>query len=265
MDLSPVSRTAILTLICRAVASAARPQEYPDPMAQVCLDRLIAAASGEDLRWLLREQRVYSGMQRHHAFQGVRRSLAFDHIASRFISEHPGCSVVNLACGFDTRYWRIDRSKCTFIDMDLPEVIRLKNKILAGELTYEAIGSSVLDTAWMEHVTRRGNASFLLLAEGLFAWLDEAQATGLISEISRRFQRSLFVFDLLPVAYTKGIWKFFQRLDARISWGLTGVDWAVGIRDPGDIEKIASGLKIIASGKGAAGPILSVAVNAGPV
>ena len=52
-----------------------------------------------------------------------RERRVFDDSANRFIADNPGCTVINLACGFDTRFWRIANQNCTYIELDLPDVV----------------------------------------------------------------------------------------------------------------------------------------------
>ena len=66
MKLSQVSRTAILTLIARVVASEKKNSIYNDPMAALCLERLMSMASEEEKRWIIREKRIYGGIQASH-------------------------------------------------------------------------------------------------------------------------------------------------------------------------------------------------------
>ncbi len=104
MDLSQVSRTAILLLISRAVQSEKDKSVFNDPMAVLCLERLISIASEEDRRWILKHKRMYEGIQAWDAKAGVLRGKVFDNTATRFIADHPKGTVINLACGFDTRF-----------------------------------------------------------------------------------------------------------------------------------------------------------------
>ena len=261
MGLSQVSRTAILLLICRAVESEKKNSVLKDPMAVLCLERLISMTSGEDRRWILRKKRNYEGIQERDAKAGVQRGRAFDKIASRFIADHPKCTVINLACGFDTRFWRIENENCKYIELDLPEVIMLKKEILKDHLEYEFIGGSVLDTSWIDQVTVKGNTGFLLIAEGLFMWFPRPDATRVFKEMGERFSRSQLVLDMVPEKYTKGLWKELFRLHSRIDFGLD-VSWEFGIQDPHDMEAYGNGFKVIGVEKGSAGPIITVSINA---
>ncbi len=260
MDLSQISRTAILTLICRAIEAEKNTSEFNDPMAVFCLERLISIASVEDRRWILREKRIFKGVQAHHTKALIRRVKAFDNAVKFFISGNPNCTVVNLACGFDTRFFRIENTKCNYIEIDLPAVTKLKKEILKDHLGYEMIGSSVLDSSWIDQVTIDGNKGFLLLAEGLFDWIPQQDAERLLKEMGERFYQSLLVLDVIPEKFKKGIWKYILRLETRITWGLD-VSWGFGIKNTHDIEAYGRGLQVIGEEKGSAGPIITVSIN----
>ncbi len=260
MDLSPISRTAILLLICRAVESEKKESGFNDPMAVLCLERLMAIASEQDRRWIQKHKRRYQGIAARDARAGVRRVKAFDDAANCFIADHPHCTVINLACGLDTRFWRIKNDHCQYIEIDLPRVVHLKKELLKGEFGYDMIGSSVLDTGWIDQVTRNGNAEFLVLAEGLFMWIPRLEATRVFREMGERFDRSQLVLDMVPEKFTKGIWKSLFRLHSRIDWGLE-VAWVFGIKNAHEMETFGNGLKVIGQEKGSTGPIITVSIN----
>ena len=260
MDLSQVSRTAILTLVCRVVASEKKPAEFSDPLAALCLERLISLASPEEKDWILDRRRFYSGFSSHDALAGARRSKAFDQAADRFIAANPGCTLVNLACGFDTRFWRIDRDQCRFFEVDLPGVIALKDEILKDQPGCERIGCSVTDPAWIDQVTGAGNSRVLLLAEGLLCFLPQSDVLQLFQRLADRFVSSQFTFDVVPQKFLHGIWKLLLRLETRINWKLEAA-WQSGIRTPAEVETYAPGIKLMQATRGSAGPIITVSVN----
>jgi O-methyltransferase involved in polyketide biosynthesis len=261
MNISDISKTAILLLICRAVESEKWNSVFNDPMAVLSLERLISIASAEEKSWIIRKKRMYAGIHARDARAGVLKGRAFDSSANLFISNNPKCTVINLACGFDTRFWRIENEKCKYVEIDLPEVIALKREILKDHLGYELIGCSVLDTSWIDKVTSSGNTGFLLLAEGLFMFLAKQDATRLLQEIALRFDRSQLVLEMVPEKYTKGIWKRLIHLHSILDWGLD-VSWVFGIKNPRDIESYGNGLKVIGEEKGSVGPIITVSINA---
>ena len=260
MNLSEVSQTAILTLTCRAVESEKNNPVFNDPMAILCLERLLSVSSQEEKKRILRWKSMYAGIQARDAKARALTARSFDSIANLFISNNPGCTVINLACGFDTRFWRIEKEKCKYVELDLPEMIELKKEILKDHLGYELIGCSVLDTSWIDKVTSNGNSGFLLLAEGLFYYLPRQDVIGILQAMARRFDRSQLVLDMAPEKFTKGLWKRLIQLEARV-WGLD-VSFVFGMNDPRDIESYANGFKVIGVEKGNVGSIITVSINA---
>jgi O-methyltransferase involved in polyketide biosynthesis len=260
MDLSQVSRTAILTLVARVVASEKENAIFNDPMAVLCLERLVSISSEEEKSRMIKWKKKYAGMHAKEAKAIALRGRSIDRIADLFISNNPGCTVINLACGFDTRFWRIKKEKYKYIELDLPEMIELKKEILKDHLGYELIGCSLLDTSWIDKVTSNGNSAFLLLVEGLFYYLPRQDVTGILQAMARRFDRSQLVLDMAPEKFTKGLWKRLMQLEG-YAWGLD-VSFVFGMNDPRDIESYANGFKVIGVEKGNVGPIITVSINA---
>jgi methyltransferase (TIGR00027 family) len=261
MNLSEVSRTAILVLTCRAVESEQNNAVFNDPMAVLCLERVLTLSSEEEKKRILRWKSMYAGIQARDRKARARTARNFDNIANRFIADHPGCTVINLACGLDTRFWRIDHEKCKYIELDLPEMIGIKREILKDQPGYELIGCSVLDTSWIDQVTAKGNSNFLLLAEGLIYYLPRQEASGLLQTIAQRFTRSQLVFDMAPEKYSKGLWKRLMRLESK-AWDID-VSFAFGFNHPGDIESYGNGFKVVDVIKGSVGSIITTSINAG--
>jgi methyltransferase (TIGR00027 family) len=261
MDLSVVSQTAILALLCRVVESEKKKPVFNDPMAVLCLERLMSKSSQEEKNRIMKWKKKYEGIQgRRDAKARALTARSFDSITSHFISDNPGCTVINLACGFDTRFWRIENEKCKYVELDLPEVIELKREILKDHLDYELIACSVFDTSWIDKITSNGNSGFLLIAEALFYYLPRQDVTRLLEVVARRFNRSQLVLDVAPEKYTKGLWKRLIQLESR-AWGID-VSFAFGINNPHDIESYGKGFKVIGDVKGNVGPIITVSINA---
>ena len=81
----------------------------------------------------------------------VVRGKYFDDAIRRFILSHSHPVVVNVGCGLDTRYQRIGNDQtAVFYELDLPEVIDLRRKLIpeTGEDRY--IAASLLETGWMD-------------------------------------------------------------------------------------------------------------------
>lgn len=241
MNLTDVSKTAIATLRSHVIEAARTQPVIQDPMAKVVLDRLTALATNPADQKVLQHP-LSRTLTSHIAL----RARKYDAIANAYIQTHPGCTVVNLGCGFDTRYWRIDHNNCTYVELDLPEVIALKREVLGTDLTYELIGASVLDPAWLDQVTAQGNQHVLLLAEGLFMYLPRQAVIELFQRFAITLVDSQITLEVVTEAYTRGLWKKIVERKIKSELGVdAGSSYNFGIKRATEIEGFAGGLDVI--------------------
>jgi methyltransferase (TIGR00027 family) len=241
MKLTDVSKTALVTLRSHVLESQKKNPIINNPMAEYCLDKLVSLAS-EDERALLFNRKLSSALTSHIAL----RARKYDSIINDYISKNSSSTVVNLGCGFDTRYWRIDNKKCEYFELDLPELVEMKKDILKEYLGYELIGCSVLDSSWIDRVTSKGNRNFLLIAEGLFMYLPKADVISLFRTFSERFYHSQIALEVVTEKYTRGLWKKIVEMKIKRELGLTaGSSYNFGIRNALELESYGNGIKVI--------------------
>jgi O-methyltransferase involved in polyketide biosynthesis len=59
----------------------------------------------------------------------VRTAILDTHVTA-FIGEHSDALILNLGCGLDTRFYRLDNGTLVWIEIDLPEVIAFRKKLV---------------------------------------------------------------------------------------------------------------------------------------
>jgi O-methyltransferase involved in polyketide biosynthesis len=210
-------------------------------MAKYCLDKLVSMAS-EDEKALLFDRKLSSVLTNSISL----RARKYDSITNDFISKNPSSTVINLGCGFDTRYWRIDNKKCEYIELDLPELVEIKKEVLKEHLNYELIGCSVLDSSWIERVTSKKNRKFLLIAEGLFMYLPRADVINLFKVLSERFIQSEIALEVVTEKYTRGMWKKILILKMKHELGFdAGSSYNFGVKNASELESYGNGIKVI--------------------
>lgn len=261
MNLPDISQTAILTLINRVNESKKANPIISDPMAIHCLEGLKSVATEEEKAWIEGFEEKFSKRGGRDPLKNALRTSRIDKIANEYISNNPACTVIDLGCGFDTRFWRISSENCKFIELDLPKLIDVKKEILREFLEYELIGSSVLETSWIDQVSANGNSNFLFIAEGLFMYLPKPEAVHLLESISRHFTRSQFVLDMIPERYTKGLWKWIIDQNLKRLWGLD-VPFDFGIKRPQEFEAIGDAFKLVDAERSSFWQILTVSIDA---
>jgi O-methyltransferase involved in polyketide biosynthesis len=204
--LAGVSETALFTLWYRA-SEAARPDSIiDDPQAARLLD---------SIDYPYRER--FGAANQAYAI----RALAFDTAIRDFLHEHPGGTVVALAEGLQTSYWRLGRPQCRWITVDLPPIIALREELLPKEKPVVTAAVSALEADWMSLV--EPDSPVLITAEGLLAYFDESDARGLIRDCAARFPDGRFVFDSVPQWWARQKGKAFNvRSFFRLQAGTPG-------------------------------------------
>jgi methyltransferase (TIGR00027 family) len=241
MELTDVSKTAIVTLRCHALETRKAMPLIRDRMAEYCLGRLESMASSPQALQLF--HRPLAASLVNHI---VLRARKYDSLTNEYIAAHPGCVVVNLGCGFDTRYWRINHDQCQYMELDLRHVVAMKRQVLGNELEYPLIGGSVLDHPWLDMVLAMGAPHVLLLAEGLLLYLPKPQVLELFRILAGRLQQSQIVLEVVTQAYTRGLWKKVVEMKMRSQMGLnSGSAYDFGIRNARELETYAPGIRVI--------------------
>ena len=91
----------------------------------------------------------------------VARSLTFDKITKQFLEKHPKATIVNIGCGLDTTFDRIDNGKLIWYDLDLPDVIELRRKFIKEHSRRHFIVNSFLNYEWLEELVIEENILFI--------------------------------------------------------------------------------------------------------
>ena len=84
------------------------------------------------------------------------RSLAFDRCAIQYLTTHPKATVVALAEGLQTSFWRLSSAlpdaQFRWITIDLPPIIELRQRLLPSSPQITNLAQSALDYSWMDQV-----------------------------------------------------------------------------------------------------------------
>lgn len=127
----------------------------------------------------------------------VVRSRYFDDIAMKALAQDGAPVLVHLGCGLDDRFGRTDRGAGTQVNIDLPDVMSLRERLMppSNDRNVNWPGS-LLDTDWMDRLRERWpNGSFTFFMEGLLMYFDEADVRRPFTEIACRFPGADLHFD----------------------------------------------------------------------
>ncbi|MEM9673172.1 MAG: class I SAM-dependent methyltransferase [Cyclobacteriaceae bacterium] len=126
----------------------------------------------------------------------VARSLHTDKLALEFIKKHPKATIVNLGCGLDTTFSRIDNGEITFYELDFSDVIELRKHFYKDSERHISIASSFHDKdAWFDKI--KVEDGLLFLAGGVFVYSTEEQMKKFFTAAADYFKNCEFYFDAM--------------------------------------------------------------------
>ncbi|MDP2995547.1 MAG: class I SAM-dependent methyltransferase [Anaerolineales bacterium] len=207
-NLQGVARTLLVPLACRAIESVRPDAILHDPRAVEVYNAL-----GGNPDFLM-------GMRGTDMFVTMMRARQFDTFARAFLAQNPGGLVVDLGCGLDTRFDRLEDGQMTWLGLDLPEVIELRRKVLPDGERCKTIAQSMLEISWLDEVARL-NKPVIFLAEGVFPYFSTADVKPLVMAMATRFPAGELVFDaasLFIARHHNRTSSVLKRSGARILW-----------------------------------------------
>ena len=173
VKLSGVPETMLQTVYARAKESRGRGAIH-DPKAEELTRKLDYDFSLAD-----KDTAMGSGV--------IARTIVLDKLTKAWLASHPGAVVVNIACGLDTRCYRMP-DYAHWYNLDLPETMAVREKLLPESGTISQIAMSAMDD-WSSEIKEQ-NAPVLMIIEGLTMYLSERDVQRIFAVISNRFSRT---------------------------------------------------------------------------
>jgi len=127
------------------------------------------------------------------------RAKQFDEKAKAYIAEHPHASIINIAAGLDTTFYRVDNGTIHWYDLDLPSVIDIRKQLLPEPDRVMYIAKSLIDPSWCNDVKHTEHGVFII-AGGVNRVLhsfEEVQVKQFFSMLADNFPDGEIVFDAI--------------------------------------------------------------------
>jgi methyltransferase (TIGR00027 family) len=242
--LSDVEETGLLTLYCKAIESQSDSPIMIDEKAIDAvnqLDPILERSESKLLRNLVSRK-----IDKRAVVHIALRAQKYDAIALDFMKSNQTAVIVNLGCGMDTRYFRIDDGNIRFFDVDLPDMIAFKQKIFPVNTRYQMIPKSIFDYGWMDVVEKSGRKKIMFQAEGVFMYLDPEKVRQLVLDIRERFPGSELVCEVVRKQWTSGAWGKMasMKMTRRLNMGKQA-GFNFGLDHPKEMESWHPGIQFL--------------------
>lgn len=182
IEKNTVSETLVIPLYGRAHCSKKYPDVFFEPEAEKIIDMVeydFSALNYKEFMLLT---------------WAVRKRMLCDK-AREYLQKHPKATIVNLGCGADVSFASIDNGYCHFINLDLPEVIEAREKLVACREREKNVAMDAFDTTWFDEIETPVEDGVYVISGGVFMYFDAKKIKKLFVEMAKRFPGGGVCFD----------------------------------------------------------------------
>ena len=130
---------------------------------------------------------------------GLRARMLQD-AAKDYLMKRPKATIINLGCGLDLSFSEIDNGTCRFINMDLPDVIEARERIVSCKEREMNFAGDLIDLTWMERIQAEPygvnvNDGVFIICGGVLMYFSTEQMKRFFLAIAKAFPCGGICFD----------------------------------------------------------------------
>lgn len=182
IEKNTVSETLVIPLYGRAHCSKKYPEVFAEPEAEKIVDSL-----DYDFSTLNYKEFVLLTW-------ALRKRMLCDNVKA-YLKEHPRATIVNLGCGADVSFASCDNGMCHWINLDLPEVIETREKIVTCREREKNVAMDAFDTAWFDEVETPVEDGLYVISGGVFMYFEAKKLKKLFMALAEHFPGGGICFD----------------------------------------------------------------------
>ena len=186
IEKNTVQETLVIPLFGRLVCSEHFPELFSDPEAKRICESL-------DYDFADKRKKMESAAGLFGALEVAQRQYDLRCEAETYLKEHPKAAVVNLGCGLDDTFSKVDNGQCKGYNIDLPDVIKVRNDLLPSGEREMNLAFDLNDLSWMDKIDARDGVVFF--AAGVFYYFRTADVKKLFHAMAQRFPKGVLAFD----------------------------------------------------------------------
>jgi len=188
IEKNSVQETLMLPLFGKAEATRKWPQYFHDEDAARVMSQV-------DYDFSTLESKSKSTTGKIGVLSAAYRQLALATEARRYLESRPEATIVNLGCGLDTTGHQADNGKCRFVNIDLPNVIEIREQLLPSNDREKNVACDLTDRSWFDMIGFDEEKGAFFFASGVFMYFKKDDVKNLICDMSKRFPGASISFD----------------------------------------------------------------------
>ena len=186
IEQNTVQETLIIPLYARKICSDHFPELFSDPEAERICGEL-------DYDFASKRGKMESPVGLFGALEVAQRQYDLMCEVRDYLRSHPASAVVNLGCGLDDTFRKVDNGTCRGYNIDMPDVIRIRDELLPAGEREENLACDLNDPAWMDRIDASDGAVFF--ASGVFYYFRTEDVKALLRAMAGRFPGAVLAFD----------------------------------------------------------------------
>lgn len=131
------------------------------------------------------------------------RTRMYDEEVKRFLAKHPEGTVVEIGCGLNTRFERIDNGTAKWFELDLPDSMAIRRKFFKDEPRRVSIAASALDDDWFETILATGGP-YCFVSEAVIIYIDAELLKPMFQNLARCFPGATLIMDTTSAKMVDG-------------------------------------------------------------
>ena len=153
--------------------------------------------------------RIWKSSSEYTMLASVARYYNFDRMIKKFLAQHEKCNIVNLGAGLETAIFRLKADNAIFYEIDLPEVIELRKKILGEKENEKLISADLFSLEWANSIDK--SLPSLLIVSGVFQYFHEDKIISFLENVKKCFPKGELIFDATNEIGIKYANKYVQK------------------------------------------------------
>ncbi len=226
IEKNTVQETLIIPLFGRKVCSEHFPELFKAPEAERICSML-------DYDFADKARKMESAVGLFGALEVAQRQYDLAWEVKNYLKKHQDAAVVNLGCGLDDTFRKCDNGACKGYNIDMPDVIKVRNEILPAGERETNLGYDLNDEHWMDEIDSSHGVVFF--ASGVFYYFKTEAVRELFQKLAKKFPDGIVVFDSCNRRGTKMMTKTWLK-----EAGISDVNAFFSVEDKNEIEAWSS-------------------------
>jgi O-methyltransferase involved in polyketide biosynthesis len=122
------------------------------------------------------------------------RAKMFDNSINEYLKNYPKATIINLGAGLDTTFYRMDNKQLTWYDIDLPDVIEIRRKLIPETDRSHIIEGSIFELQWVKYINKIKDG-VLFISGGVLEYFNKNIVRKFLSDLADNFPESEIVFN----------------------------------------------------------------------